>query len=126
MDIRSPLYKTSVLLLMLPMADGVDAIDRLLLNPVIRLIPSLNPRPFLFSFSEIMDGVIDCEDDSRDLYVTEDWVAGRWYEEAHDVGPVDWDRPELRLFRSELMVMADNEDARQSIAAEGSGSTIPR
>ena len=45
----------------------MDAIDRLLLKPVIRLIPSLNPRPFLFSFSEIMDGVIDCVGDSWDL-----------------------------------------------------------
>ena len=53
-------------------------------------------------------------------------MAGRWYEEAHDVGPVDWDRPELRLFRSELMVVADNEDARQSMAAEGGGGTTPR
>ena len=84
-----------MLLLVLSSADGVDAIDRLRLKPVIRLIPSLNPRPFLFSFSEIMGRVIDCVGDTWDSYVTGDWVAGRWYEEAHDVGPVDWDRPEL-------------------------------
>jgi hypothetical protein len=74
---------------MLSRGDGVGAIDRLRLKPVIRLIPSLNLRPFLFSLSETMDGMIRCVGHSGDLYVMEDWVAGRWYEEAHDVGPVD-------------------------------------
>ena len=47
----------------------------------------------------------------------DDCVAGRWYDEAHDVGPVDWERTELWLFGSEPMVVADNEDARPSRAA---------
>jgi hypothetical protein len=77
-------------------ADVSNIIDFLFLKPVIRRKPFLKPdppEPFLESFSEMVEGAVDCVGDFSENW--EDCVTGRRSLEEQDVGAVDSESMEV-------------------------------
>ena len=71
-DIRSPLNVDAAFPSILASADGDINTDRRFLNPVIRRIPSRNEVLFLFSLSDMRDGVTDCVGGFSEMHDAED------------------------------------------------------